>query len=89
MQRRANINTTTYDAGDGFMVDIVECFAGKNDEEEIYEAWLYMRDYGIKKSMYGMACNRISKEDFVNMVSDDVDEYKEYYWETVEELEIE
>lgn len=47
--RKLSINTTTYDAGDGFCVDLV------NDlSEKMFHAYLYHEGYGIKELMFGV-----------------------------------
>lgn len=44
--KKANYKIHTYEADDGFMVDIV-------DKDDAFEAWIYHKDYGIKDLMWG------------------------------------
>ena len=44
--KRANLKTYTYEAGNGFMVDIVV-------KEDMFEAWIYHENYGVKDMMWG------------------------------------
>lgn len=45
--------TTTYDMGDGFRLDIVKDWSDEHSEAWTYEAWVYHKDYGVKKLMFG------------------------------------
>ena len=71
-----NIKTTTYDAGDGWRVDIVE-MPGE------YEAYLYREDYGVKSLMFGCPIDQNGEhwtvERFAELVQDGLDEYKAQY----------
>jgi len=54
MKRIGNVKTTTYDAGFGFRVDIVETVDYANGTE-LYEVWIHRPDYGVKDLMYGLS----------------------------------
>lgn len=68
--KKLEIKTTTYDADEGFMVDIVEKPVGP-------EAWLYHEKYGIKYKylMFGSTWGQNTMEDFLKMVEANLEEY--------------
>lgn len=74
--KKANIATTTYEVGDGFMVDIVEL-------PDTFEAWLYHKQYGVKDLMLSSPKQhrRFGKvytkplEDFLKLVEANVEDY--------------
>lgn len=49
MIKRTKLETITYDVDEGFMIDAVY-----DPDREMYEAWLYHKDYGVKMSMFGL-----------------------------------
>ena len=71
MQKISTITTTTYDYDGIHFVDVVH-----NRDECVKEAWLYRKDNGIKKMMFGVP-------DHIPVSLDDISEYIEEYDETV------
>ena len=65
MKETLGVQTQTFTVGDGFLVDIIV-----DALNEMYEAWIYHRDYGIKELMYG---------EFFDTVDLAVEDYKHYY----------
>lgn len=51
--------TTTYDVGDGFRIDVVH-------EGIHFDGWIYHEDYGIKSHMFGTTVNSVNE--FLEMV---------------------
>lgn len=76
--KKIDCNTTTYDMGDGFRLEVVE-----TDEE--HEAWIYHKDYGIKALMLGVDKHLYSHYGdycdgyFAETVRNNLDSYKELY----------
>ena len=68
----------TYEVEGGFCVDIFW-----NEQEKIWEAWLYSKVRYVKGLMFGMpkqqGCQ--SKEDFIEIVNNKLDEYIDFYQE--------
>ena len=85
MKKIPDIITTTFSTRfDGFFVDIVESTdtLPYGEKEEMYHAWLYHKDYGLKHYCYGaMKKDFNSIEEFINMIDatlkDDVDVFYE------------
>lgn len=48
MSKIEYLDTNTYDAGDGFLVDIVD-----NTRDDLREVWLYHEEYGVKMFVFG------------------------------------
>lgn len=69
--KKLNIITETYDAGNGFRIEVVQ-------EGNLFEAWIYHKDYGIKALMFGA---EDTKENFMQLVETGLDEEMEYYEE--------
>lgn len=69
-----NILIATYDAGDGFTVEIYE-------SDILFDAWLGHRDYGVKTHMFGFnksaVCGNI--ETFVDVVEGNIEQYTDSY----------
>lgn len=64
---RVAITTTTYRTKiPGFLVDIVS--SGK-----LYEGWLYHEEYGVKSHMFGCFKKDCTKQDFIEMIEDALD----------------
>ena len=76
MKKRTEIKITTYDAGDGFLVDIVERI---NNGEPIYEAFLYRDDNGVKDLMFGYFKKNTTRKEFMEMVECSLYEYEAQY----------
>lgn len=70
--KKAKIKTSTYEVGNGFLVDIVVT-------ESEHEAWIYHKDYGIKSMMWGGLNSSETIEDFKALVEANVPEYAEDY----------
>ncbi len=58
---RTSIETTTFDIDEGFMIDVVF-----DQDREVYEAWLYHKDYIIKTCILGCPVDdpMVGKTDF-------------------------
>lgn len=70
--KKINVKTETYELDNNFRVDIVT-------EGNHAEAWIYNTEYGIKSLMFG--CENETKEDFMAMVEDSLDEEIKFYTE--------
>lgn len=57
---------------DTFVVEVFE-------EEELYEAWIYEKSYGVKNLMFGIAKDDMSKDEFVQLVFNNFDQYANDY----------
>lgn len=79
----SKVKATTYDAGDGFFVDIANEVAGTG--EEIFYAYLY-RENDIRVPMYGFDKSHITLRGFIKRLEYDIDEYKEIYDDRLEYL---
>lgn len=53
MKRRAEIKTKTYEAEQGFMVDIVDTIDDMCGEP-IWDVFLYRKGFGVKMYMFGL-----------------------------------
>lgn len=73
--KKLGCNTTTYDFGNGYRVDIVKM-------KNYYEAWIYHDDYGVKSMMFGS--NNTNNNDFLEMVDRNFIDYKELYQKEVQ-----
>ena len=71
MKRIDSLKTTTYEDGD-FLIDIVET-------ADVYEAWLYRKDYGVKDLMFGMLKKDYSEDRFLNFVIVNLEWHEEFY----------
>ena len=73
-----NIKTTTYDAGDGWRVDIIE-MPGE------YDAFLYKENYGVKSLMFGCPITQNGEhwtvKRFIDLVEGNLPEYMATYKE--------
>lgn len=61
MKKLDSVTTTTYDIGNGFMVDIV-------DLPKLFEAWLYHKDYGTKTMIIGSSKTYENASGFLGLV---------------------
>ena len=71
--KKAAYKTTTFETGkENFLLDIVEFKETFKDgtKEEMYEAWIYRTDIGIKKHIIGE-----SKKDYKDMT---IEQYAEH-----------
>lgn len=57
---------------DAFVIDII-------DDGENYEAWLSLKNYGVKTLMFGMPKAQQSKDEFRDLAIANFSEYGEYY----------
>lgn len=69
-----------YEYNTEYCIDIIEI-------GEIYESWLYRRDYGFKIFMFGLPTGQQSKEEFMDIVIRNVPEYIPNYCHELEALE--
>ena len=68
---KTDTKITCFTDGDWF-IDIVE-------DEEIHEAWLQHKDYGIAALMFGMMKKDKSFEEFCETVKMDLENQKDFY----------
>lgn len=71
MNATKRFTSTTYDAGNGYFVDIVE-----DSKKLITSAWLYNEDIGIKECMFG-AMESTTRT--LELVEANIDEYIKDY----------
>lgn len=72
MKLLSNYKTTTFNAGGGFKVDIVET-------DTMFEAWLWHDNYGIKDYMFGYREKDMNIENFIILVEYNIANSKRYY----------
>lgn len=73
IRRCLNIHTETYLTSiDDFAVDVVEY-------PEVYAAFLYRLEYGVKTLMFGMDNAEVTKEEFLAMVDANLASYADLY----------
>ena len=80
MKEITNIITKTYDAGDGFFIDITQ-------KGNYADAWIYHKDYGVKLHLYGTELKTEYVPDydyFIGMVKNELEEDKADYFERLE-----
>ena len=77
MKEIERIKTRTYEAENGFYVDIVHHTLRQNGAEPLYEAYLYHKQYGIKSLMFGS--NDKDYQNFLAVVMNNLPQYMEYY----------
>lgn len=83
--KKLEIVTTTYDVGEGWMIDIV-------DNPDIFDAWIYRVGEGVKSFMFGWPKVQptglvTDYNGFLDMVMNQWEEYTEGYEEVLEDLE--
>ncbi len=71
MKEAKYITVTTYDVGDGFLLD-----EQYNSNEDLLEYWIYHKDYGIKAHLCGILKSTGLSFDTSTTC---VDRYKEFY----------
>ena len=69
-----NYKFKTFGYDDGFRMDIVIT-------ENNYEGWIYHKDYGVKKLMFGLPKSQQTYDEALEIFSYNVDEYIESYIE--------
>lgn len=79
----------TYQYNSDYYVDIT-AFAGKTpDENDVREAWLYHKDYGVKMLMFGCPAKQTygyqEYDAFLAMVEANVEDYIKLYQESYED----
>jgi len=73
IRRCLNIHTETYLTSiDNFAVDVVEY-------PEVYAAFLYRLEYGVKTLMFGVDNAEVTKEEFLAMVDANLASYADLY----------
>ena len=72
MKELEYIKTKSYDAGNGFEVDIVI-----DEKDQYYHSYLYHVEYGHKLYMFGMPMKQQSYDEFLEIVEKNVDDYRE------------
>ena len=71
---KLDLKTTAYNVGDGFCIDIVET-------DDLFEAWIYHIDYGIKEYMFGsLKSDKTDYGVFVSMARNEFDDYRDDYY---------
>lgn len=71
LQKITNLIPTTYDAGDGFRIDVV------SDPKE-HEIWIYHKDYAVKMLMFGIPTDQ-QYGDLIKILEANMEEYKDIY----------
>lgn len=69
-----NKETITIDryTKENFVVEVFE-------EAEMYEAWIFEKSYGVKNLMFGIAKDDMSKDEFVQIVFGNFEQYAKDY----------
>lgn len=70
MKKMKDVDITTYQYDDNYLIDIV-----KNDKEGTYEAWIYHRAYGVKSMMFGVLSETNTIEFFLAMVEANAEDH--------------
>lgn len=72
-------NVTTYEAGYGFLVDIVDEW-DESIGENLWMAWLYRKNMGVKSSVEGRPRSQVHTiAEFIEIIEDMLlEEYKMY-----------
>ena len=76
------VHTMTFRYDEDYYVDIVF-----NEDEEVFEAWLYNKGYSVKYFMLGIPLNHIICDltSFLQAVEAEIEDYIEYYKEEYED----
>ena len=69
--------TVTYEVKDNYFLDLVT-------KEDSYEAWIYNSQYGIKTMIYGVPRYQNTKEEFLEILEETIDEDINFYKENYE-----
>ena len=77
--KKLKFKTYTYEFDNNFYIDIVK------SPDDVYESWIYLKDYGFKMSMFGCFAN--SLEGFIDLVIANIPEYINLYIETKNDME--
>lgn len=73
MKESTSISVMRYISGD-YYIDIVT-----NNETETREAWLQHKNYGISELMFGLEVKAVSPQRFIEIVEENLEQYKEDY----------
>lgn len=82
VERKTNTYKMAADIDHGRMVFwMVDVYRASDDysDEDIFEAWLYRSDVGIKNFMFGVSALITTEDDFLETVEENLDEYIEDY----------
>lgn len=63
---------------DDFVVEIPD-----DPMEDVYDAWIYRKDYGVKHYMFGVEKSAVTEDEFIALVRNNFDEYAQIYEEEV------
>lgn len=74
MKKAKGIKVTTYEAENGFMVEVVD-----DDNSETYEAWIYNRTISQKMMMFALQKWAVSRKEFLETVEKNLPSYIEDY----------
>lgn len=76
LKKIADHKTETFDVGEGYLMDVITM-----PSNEMYEAWIYHKDYGIKSLMFGISQNDMTYEEFIETAYCNTDDYISFYEE--------
>lgn len=76
MEKIKDVKIESYDAGDGFVVDVTET-------ADTYEAHIYKKENGDKKYMCGVKKDAQTKRDFIEIAASQVDTFRHIFEEEV------
>ena len=54
----------------GYIIEVIDLI-----DEDVYEAWLSHKDYGVKSLMFGLLKKDVSYEEMLGIVEENLDEY--------------
>lgn len=81
MKKSENIKSIdVYDYDDEYCIDIITT-------NDTYEAWLYQYNCGMKSLMFGMPIPQQSKEQFLEIVEANVEDYIPLYCDEIDIFE--
>ena len=78
--RKLKTKTTTYSVDNNFNIDIVY-----NPNSKVYEAWIYLKNYGFKMFMFGYCAKNI--DEFLELVKGNFYQYAYMYIQQKDEME--
>lgn len=58
-----------------------------DEVEDSYEAWLFKKDYGFRTFILGLQNEQLNKDEFIDILEDNVEEYIQFYEEQLNVLE--
>ena len=74
--KKTNIKITRYADGE-FVIDIVKTKDMNGDD--IYEAWLQHKNYGVSDMMFGYRCKDVTYDEFIEMVEANLPDHEINY----------